>query len=515
MQFDSFEQAGLKTELIDGKEKLSTLHKGFESRLTPAYENFLSVNETAQEGIALWIGENAALSQQFVPGAMDMIKAMYWGMEAGGITTLGLEQINQWAIHPEYVDQCIKQHAGYAAEVISTTKENLIALRDGTGITTVRADDLPDMFPKNDQYVDKVRLDASRNIIERIQTKFVGKDAKECLVKLKSREFDKYILEDKVDKVEIPKDYYDSVKAMVNEQIDELKTEIERVKANGNEVEVLKKQKELERLKAVDQKIEKSTVTTQEAVEAVTNPKQYMRRIYIKDTLLNANKAGLDTGGIAAGLSCAVSTVDNVQKYFKGEVTAQEAVIDIAKDTGVAGIAGYGTGFVTSAVATTMSHSSHVLIQKVGSSCAPAAVVAWGVQSFDSITDYAQGEITGNELAYELGKNGASVAGGIVGGMATGAALGSVVPGAGTVVGAGIGLVGGMVGSMVGCAVASEAYTTAVEHGGEGAKVLATKAQELATNTVEAAKVEVPEKVDFIKQAINDFATENDVPIRV
>ena len=104
-----------------------------------------------------------------------------------------------------------------------------------------------------------------------------------------------------------------------------------------------------------------------------------------------------------------------------------------------------------------------------------------------------------------------SVGGGIAGGMAAGAALGSIVPGAGTVVGAGVGLVG----SMVGCAVASEAYATAVEHGGEGAKVLASKAQELATNAVETAKSEVPEKVDFIKQAINDFATENDVPIRV
>ena len=99
--------------------------------------------------------------------------------------------------------------------------------------------------------------------------------------------------------------------------------------------------------------------------------------------------------------------------------------------------------------------------------------------------------------------------------MATGAALGSIVPGAGTAVGAGIGLVGGMVGSMVGCAVASEAYATAVEHGGEGAKVLATKAQELANNTVEIAKTEVPDKVNFIRDAINGFAAENDVPIRV
>ena len=168
---------------------------------------------------------------------------------------------------------------------------------------------------------------------------------------------------------------------------------------------------------------------------------------------------------------------------------------------------GYGTGFVTSTVANTMARSSHALISNVGGSCAPAAVVAWGVQSFDAVVDYSQGEISKEELAYALGENAATVAGGIV----VGAAAGSIVPGAGTLVGAGAGFVG----SMVGCALASEAYATAVEHGGEGAEIMASKAQELASNTVEMAKTEVPEKVDFIRESINVFAAENDIPIRV
>ena len=154
-----------------------------------------------------------------------------------------------------------------------------------------------------------------------------------------------------------------------------------------------------------------------------------------------------------------------------------------------------------------MARSSHTLISKVGGSCAPAAVVAWGVQSFDAVVDYSQGEITKEELAYELGKNAANVAGGIV----AGAAVGSVVPGAGTVVGAGAGFVA----SMVGCALASEAYAAAVEHGSEGAEIMASKAQELASKTVEMAKTEVPEKVSFIRESINVFASENNIPIKV
>lgn len=363
------------------------------------------------------------------------------------------------------------------------------------------------MFPKNDQFVDKVRMDSAGNIIERIQTKFVGKDAKSCFDKLKSPKFEKYTLGDEVDKIEIPKDYYDDVKTFAKEKIADLEKQIEHLKADGKETDLQNKQRELERVKAVDKKIEKSTVTSEEALDAVKNPEKYIKKVQSTEKLVIANEAGIESGSIAAGLTAAMSTVDNIQKYLNGEVTALEAVEDIAKDTAVAGAIGYGTGFVTSFVANSMSQSSHVLISKVGGSCAPAAVVAWGVQSFDAVVDYSQGEISKEELAYALGENAATV----VGGIAAGAAAGSIVPGAGTAVGAGAGFVA----SMVGCALASEVYATAVEHGGEGAEIMAAKAQELASNTVEMAKTEIPEKVDFIRETINGFAAENDIPIKV
>ena len=68
---------------------------------------------------------------------------------------------------------------------------------------------------------------------------------------------------------------------------------------------------------------------------------------------------------------------------------------------------------------------------------------------------------------------------------------------------------------MVGCALASEAYAAAVEHGGEGAEIIASKAQGLASKTVEMAKTEVPEKVNYIRESINGFASENNIPIKV
>lgn len=176
-----------------------------------------------------------------VPEAMDAIKEMYEAPDIDGFRKLDLKKISEWKIHPDYEYQCKKQHAGYAAEVISTAKENLIALRDGTGIVTKRADDMPEKFPKNDQYVDKVRINTITGEEEYIQTKFVGKNADECLDKLMSKKFDKYFMEDKVDKVEIPKDYYNRVKMLAEERIGDLEKQIERLKADGNDKALVKR----------------------------------------------------------------------------------------------------------------------------------------------------------------------------------------------------------------------------------------------------------------------------------
>lgn len=530
MQFDSFEKLDVKISETDTAKRLSNLHKGFESSMSASYGNYYLINESSQESLAAWIGENSALNSLIMPDAINAIKEMYKGKNTYDIHTLGLEEIHSWKIPKEYKHQCTKQHAGYAAEIISTAKENLLAKLKGTGLETVRADDRPDLYPKNDQYVDKIRIDSAGNVVERVQTKFVGKNPAACLEKLKSKKFEKYFMEDKVDKVEIPKDFYKGVKALLNEQIKGLEKEIEYLKKDGNEKALSTKKELLDKLRKIDQKVEQSTVTNREAVFAVKHPDLYKKVLFTKEF----NRAGIESGLGAAGLTTAVSTVDNIHKYMNGEITATEAVLDIGKDAGVAGGVGYATGFVTSAVATTMSGSSHALIQKVGGSCAPAAVVAWGVQSFDAVVDYAQGEITPNELAYNLGENAASVAGGIAGGAAgsvvgavagakagavVGAAVGSIIPGAGTAVGAGVGATvgagAGLVGSMVGCAIASEAYATAVELGGEGAEVMAAKAQEMASKTVEIAKAEVPEKVGFIRESINTFASENNIPIKV
>ena len=146
------------------------------------------------------------------------------------------------------------------------------------------------------------------------------------------------------------------------------------------------------------------------------------------------------------------------------------------------------------------------MINSIGNSCLPVAAVSFAVQSYDDISDYAQGEIDGMKLAYNLGENATMVAAGL-GGAKVGAAIGSVVGPAGTVV-------GGVVGGLVGCAIASEAYETAIEYGVEGAQFIADKVTEYAQATVAAVSEFVPDAIDSVKEELNSFLSKTHINFR-
>ena len=247
--------------------------------------------------------------------------------------------------------------------------------------------------------------------------------------------------------------------------------------------------------------------------KVVTTAKEHLNKATTKVSPFH--KAGLEEGMEAAVITCAISTVDNVTQYASGEISAEDMVVNIAKDTGTAGIVGYGTGFVTKAVANTMQHSTNTMLKSLGNCGVPAAIVSFGVESYDTVMDFAQGEIDGMELAYDLGENAASVAGSAAGAALAGAAVGSVIPGAGTAVGFVVGGTASIVGGMVGTAVATGAYKSAVEVGSAGAEVLAGKAHEMASETIEAAKECVPEHVEEIRGSINTFLADNHMPFSI
>lgn len=532
MMLDTFEQQAFDAPKFDISDKISSLHKSFENKLASVNGAFLNPETSKMDtNAANWLGiENSDLLEPIRTNVFETVKNMYEGVPNGpeGEKTLGLKEISSWKVNKDYYEANIKQHAGFAAEVIGTAKENLMARLNDTGKTTYRVDDLTDdqrnqikdqygddFAKKNDPYVDKIRTSAD-GTLERIQTKFVGSDASECLSKLQSSKFDKYFNDGKVDKVEVASDYYDEMKTkLIPDERESLKQQYDRVTADGKTDVAERIQSKMDRLDKIDSMLEKSMVSTDEAKTAVVHTERYTKRITVKESTMFGNKAGVDSGLEAAALTAAVSTVDNVTKVMSGEISAQAAFVDVAKDTGTAGAIGYGTAFVGTAIAEGMENSSHVLIKSMGKAGIPAAVISFGVESYDAVSDYAQGKIDTDDLVYELGENVASVAGGTIGGVAggalAGAVVGSAVPGVGTVVGFAAGMAGGMVGS----AVAAEAYKTAVAVGSDAAGVLADKAETLAKSTVEIAEKNIPDMADKVKGAFNDFAKTNSLPFQI
>ena len=514
MQIESLDNKSSLEATVFENLNVKEISKQFDSAGTNIKDGFRKLDNSSAVSLSNWLSlDKGSVVQLDDLLVKNEIKRMYEGVNvANGKQTLGLKEISQYKINEQYRKQNIKQQAGFAAEVASTAKENLIAQSKETGITTVRADDLPGAS-RNDQFVDKVRLNSSGEIIERIQTKFVGNNGEECLDKLLSKKFEKYYDGTKVDKIEIPKDYYDQIKSgnLIGKKIEKYQKQLDKVTELGKTEEIEKYQNKINHCKELETKLERSTVSSSEAVFAREHPKAYTMSITAKASHMEGLKSGRD----AAILTGIVSTVDNVSKFMAGEVSAEDMVLDIVKDTGVAGAIGYGTGFVSTAISSVMKNSSHALIQSAGKLGVPAAVISFGVESYDSITSFATGEIDASELAYDLGENASGVAGGILGGMAMGAALGSVVPGAGTVAGAAAGIVGGLIGT----AVASEAYKTAVETVSDvtenGVEVLGDRAQEMANGVVNLVTEKMPEMAGNVCSAINDFASQFSIPIKV
>lgn len=234
--------------------------------------------------------------------------------------------------------------------------------------------------------------------------------------------------------------------------------------------------------------------------------------IDIREKYAAANREGVHAGLAAAGLTAAVSSYENISQYLDHQISGEEMAVNITKDTGAAFGMGYGQAFIEKTVAQSMEKSSSTLIQKAAGTALPAAAVSFAVTSYGDVRDFCTGEIDGEELAYNLGNNAAEVAGGTLGGVAAGAITGAVFGSAAGPVGTAVGFAAGVAGSAVGCAISSEAYKSAVELGSEGAEVLGAKAKQFATDAVKSVEQNMPDKLPDIKEAFNQYASENSLP---
>jgi len=470
MMLDAIEKNGLESKITDTTARLKALHSSFGSSISPENAAYAAESNAYDSATADILGlanaEQLALNKV---SAFQTIKGMYNGTDIYGNKVLGLKEISEWKINPDFKHQNIKQHAGFSAEVLGTAKENLRAKADGTGTISYRVDDLPDSIRKqfgdrfankNDQYVDKIRMKAD-GTYETVQTKFVGNNSGECFNKLKSKRYDKYFEDGRVDKIEVPKDYYDDIKTkQIPQEKAKLQKQIDHLKAKGETEKAAKVESKLDRINKVDEKLEKSLVTSKEATFATKHPKLY-----------SANRSGLQGAKGAAELTFIISSAENIHKYAKGDISGLKAVETVFKDTAIGGGTGYCLNFISGLTGSNV----------------PAAAITMGISSYSDIKDFTNGDISGSELAYNLGENVFRIAGGIVGATA----------------GSPLGIFGMAGGGIAGSEAAAQLYKVGIDYVSDHFEIITEKASDFKDMAIDF-KDTAGDKLGDLKDAAGD-----------
>lgn len=335
--------------------------------------------------------------------------------ETGEILKRSLKSISKYNTNENYVENNIKQQAGFSGELKEQARQNAENIIKGKTSRTIQYDNasksqqaqvkakFPDFNTNsgNHELVDLIEVDKNGKVIDIVQMKIVGSNPQKCLDKLASKEYQKYFNQG-VD-VKIPKEHFDDVQELISKKINKLNEEIERVQ---DKPEVLQnKLKELEKYKKIQEKTKPSSVSSGEAIEARTDP----TKSTLKDMAKISHQAGIEGAKIGAGVGGTISLVKNVVSIYKDDKNPKEALKDICVDTTKAGAVGYTTSFMGSLAKSTMQNSETQVLRSASKTALPAMIVVACVEVTKSVIRYVKGEINGYELAEELGERGTGI----------------------------------------------------------------------------------------------------------
>ncbi|QEY24605.1 hypothetical protein [Neisseria animalis] len=356
--------------------------------------------------------------------------------ETGKVFNRSLLKISEGKINPDYAEQNIKQQAGFSAEVAGVSKRNAEAIIDGRKNRFSRSEDLSG-YGSDNTTVDIIELLDGKEI-SNSQMKFVSNP--DGLLKKIARgegggknDLSRYM---KVDKLEVPTEQVEQMKATCRTQAEKLQQQAEKARERGDTALAEKLQKQSDNYKKLETKIADSGMTTEEAIRYRNNP----RWETAKDIAGVSHRAGIEGAKFGAAIGGGISALSNIVAVWSGDKEFGEAVADTAADTLVSAGVGYGTAFAGSAIKGYMQQSANVTARALSKTGLPAMIVSSCLAATKSITRYAKGEIDELGLTEEM----SMVAAAALSGSAF-TVLGQIaIP---------IPVLGGLIGGMIGYAV--------------------------------------------------------------
>lgn len=347
----------------------------------------------------------------------------------------------------------VEAKKGYTAEVMDVAKRNAENILDGNDIRFSRVDDLPGHKVNETPFdIMAIAPDGTEIIELGSQMKFnnaLPEDVVDILMSKKFRQ--KYPHA----QYSVPGDRFDKIKVAMEDKERNLSEQLKKAKELGDVERVTSLEERLGFLRKAKKNLVKSKVELAEAKEAVLHPQT--------TTLKNMAEVGHDTGvkyaKSAMQITGALTFARCVSKTMKGEMTPRDAAREVAYETAKSGGTGYITGQANTMLASVMSNSSKEFIRKLGSSSAPAQIIAFSTSVFKIINDRNAGKMTDEECFNEIAKSGIGVVGtfnaGVVGEVA-GAKIGEAL---GFACG---GPVGAIVASLVAGMIINSTYDYAV-----------------------------------------------------
>lgn len=399
--------------------------------------------------------------------------------ETGQVLAKGLKGIAKGKVHPEFAENNIKQQAGFSAEVATTSRDNAEAIINKSSTRTFRSDDLP-QYGKNHSVVDRVQV-LDGKIIEgsQSQMKFVGDQKKlfNDITKLDGK-FARY----RGVKLELPSEQFDGAAEYCKQHAEELRRKALNAEQKGKFDAAQHLKEQADNYDQLAENVADSGLTTEQAIFYREHPKIATAR----DIAKTSHRAGMEGAKYGSIIGGCISVLTNAFAIAQEKKQLDEAVKDVAFDTGKAVAIGYSTAFTGSTIKGMMQQSQSQYARALSKTNAPTLALSVVISLGSSVKRFVAGEIDEAQLLEEIGEKGAGMLS-----SSMMAALGQIaIP---------VPFVGAAVGGMIGYSLSSMFYQSALD--------AAQQAKVAKANLARIQKIEAAARAEIEKQrtALENF----------
>lgn len=280
--------------------------------------------------------------------------------------------------------------------------------------------------------------------------------------------------------------------ANIRENLDLTSHEFNNAKRDLTNTEFVKRQ-DYRQSKGIELTEEGEIYTIQVDSKARRATKNKMRTLSTQNAVATVHDAGMQGAQYGGITAFTVSGINNVVAVVRGEKTAEEALVDTARDSGQAAVSSYVMSGGLTFVGQQLSTASSPIIKNLAASNVPGTVITAVMATGDVLVRYGRGEITTQECILALGERGINFAA-----SGYGAIVGqALIP---------IPIVGGAIGSMVGGSVTSFLASNMRESLDERDKRIAQQMMEYYAEEKRREKVKKLIHVNTVEAAQNSLA---------